>query len=282
MSKQGFILLHRSIQDHWIYEEKRKFSRYEAWLDLLMMVNHKDSRTLQDGQLVEVKRGERITSIRQLMDRWDWSNTKVIKFLELLQKDGMISFEVTPKKKTLIKILQYEQYQGFGVGEQSQKQTAERHETDSETTQNNINNNDNNDNKKDNARKRDKRIYEKSSIHFQLANSLYQKILDNNPQHKLPDLQKWSNDIRLMMDRDGRTEEQIAYLIDWCQNNDFWKSNILSPSKLREKFDQLVMQVKVGRKATAETIIPNYEEGEPHEKDNEQHLNQHGNVRLYR
>lgn len=123
MTKQGFILLHRSIQDHWIYEEPRNFSRYEAWLDILMMVNHKDARTLQDGELVEVKRGERITSIRQLMDRWKWSNTKVVKYLELLQIDGMIVCEITPKKKTLIKVLQYEQYQGFAHGDENEKKT---------------------------------------------------------------------------------------------------------------------------------------------------------------
>lgn len=143
----GYISLHRSIQKHWIYEEKRKFSKYEAWLDLLMMVNYKDNKTLQDGQLVEVKRGERITSIRQLMDRWDWSNTKVVNFLNLLSQDEMITFEITPKKKTLIKIVKYEQYQGFEVVDQSEEKTQERQSKDSETTQNNINNKENKENK---------------------------------------------------------------------------------------------------------------------------------------
>jgi len=150
MSSQGFIMLHRSIVTHWLYEEKRKFSKYEAWIDLLLMVNYKDNKIVQDGKLIEVKRGERITSIRQLMDRWSWSNTKVVNFLEILKKDGMINFEVTPKKKTLIKIVKYEQYQGFQTFEQSVKQTQERQETDSETTQNNINNKENKEKKENN------------------------------------------------------------------------------------------------------------------------------------
>ena len=87
---QGYISLHRSIQNHWLYDEERIFSNYEAWLDLLLMVNHKDAKVLQDGQLVTVKRGERITSIRQLMEKWRWSNTKVVKFLKLLEADDMI------------------------------------------------------------------------------------------------------------------------------------------------------------------------------------------------
>lgn len=138
----GYIKLFRDIQSHWIYEEKRKFSRYEAWLDLLMMVNHSDGKTMQDGELIDVKRGERITSIRILMNRWDWSNTKVVKFLEVLKKDEMISYEITPKKKTLIKIEKYDKWQGFDGKEEVEEKTQKRQEKDSETTQNNINKND--------------------------------------------------------------------------------------------------------------------------------------------
>ena len=43
---------------------------------------------------------------------------------------------------------------------------------------------------------------------------------------------------------DKRTEEQIRYLIEWCQQDSFWQGNILSTKKLREKFDTLVAQVK--------------------------------------
>jgi hypothetical protein len=89
-----------------------------------------------------------------------------------------------------------------------------------------------------------KQVYDESSIHYQLALHLFQNILANDPDYKEPNLQKWANDVRLMMERDNRTEEQIRYLMNWCQNHSFWKSNILSPSKLREKFGQLVIQVK--------------------------------------
>lgn len=47
-----------------------------------------------------------------------------------------------------------------------------------------------------------------------------------------------------MMERDNRTEEQIKYSIDWCQQDSFWKANILSPSKLRKQYDQLVVKIK--------------------------------------
>lgn len=53
---------------------------------------------------------------------------------------------------------------------------------------------------------------------------------------------KWRDAARLMIDRDGRTEQQIAAAIDWCQDSEFWRSNILSMPKLREKYDQLRLQ----------------------------------------
>lgn len=53
---------------------------------------------------------------------------------------------------------------------------------------------------------------------------------------------KWRDAARLMIDRDGRTEQQIAAAIDWCQDNEFWRANIMSMPKLREKYDRLRLQ----------------------------------------
>jgi hypothetical protein len=45
--------------------------------------------------------------------------------------------------------------------------------------------------------------------------------------------------MRLMLDRDKRTPDQIERAIRWCQTDEFWRGVILSASKLREKYDQL-------------------------------------------
>lgn len=49
----------------------------------------------------------------------------------------------------------------------------------------------------------------------------------------------WRDAARLMLDKDGRTEQEIHAAIDWCQSHHFWRTNVLSMPKLREKFDQL-------------------------------------------
>lgn len=54
----------------------------------------------------------------------------------------------------------------------------------------------------------------------------------------------WYEAARLMLDRDGRPEAEIHQAIDWCQTDVFWRGNILSLPKLREKYDQLKLQAQ--------------------------------------
>ncbi|WP_257883171.1 replication protein [Loigolactobacillus coryniformis] len=89
------------------------------------------------------------------------------------------------------------------------------------------------------SRKARKRVYQSGEIEFELADYLFQAIKGNNPEAKQPNMQTWSNDVRLMIERDKRTPTQIRNMIDWCQSDSFWMTNILSPKKLREKYDQM-------------------------------------------
>lgn len=98
--------------------------------------------------------------------------------------------------------------------------------------------------KENNTSCRKSKIYDTESVYYQLALRFVNRIKENSPFFKEPNLQKWADDIRLMLERDKRTEEQVAYLIDWCQQDSFWKSNILSPAKLRKQFDQLVIKIR--------------------------------------
>jgi len=53
---------------------------------------------------------------------------------------------------------------------------------------------------------------------------------------------KWRDEARLLMDRDGISEERVHKAIDWCQGHPFWRANVLSMPTLREKYDQLRLQ----------------------------------------
>lgn len=63
---------------------------------------------------------------------------------------------------------------------------------------------------------------------------------------------KWRDAARLMIDRDGRTPDQVHAAIDWVARSEFWRSNILGVPKLREKWDTLKLQAERGAHTRAE------------------------------
>ena len=106
------------------------------------------------------------------------------------------------------------------------------------TKQNKTNNSDNSKPTRHDTKKK----FAEDSTEMKLAMYLYSKIKENNPEHRqLTDAQKqtWADHIRLMIERDNRTAEQIKNMIDWCQNDEFWKQNILSTAKLRKQYDTM-------------------------------------------
>jgi hypothetical protein len=76
-----------------------------------------------------------------------------------------------------------------------------------------------------------------------LSEYLYKEIQKNNPGHKKPNFKKWVIHIDRMIRIDKRDPEKIKEVIKWCQADSFWYKNILSTQKLREKFDQLVVNM---------------------------------------
>ncbi|WP_353614801.1 replication protein 15 [Mangrovibacter phragmitis] len=60
---------------------------------------------------------------------------------------------------------------------------------------------------------------------------------------KEPNWTAWANEVRLMRVQDLRTHKQICELFLKANKDPFWCRNILSPSKLREKWDELVLKL---------------------------------------
>lgn len=134
-SRSGFIGLYRSITRHWIYP-KDIFTKYEAWIDLLLIINYEENKTFTGFDLEVCYPGETITSQQKLMKKWGWSKSKLLKFLEVLKKDHMLDFK-SDNKKTTIKILNFKKYQDFaGIQKlkKDHKKTVEKLQKDYEKT----------------------------------------------------------------------------------------------------------------------------------------------------
>lgn len=148
--QQGWLKIHRKILENFLWED-RPFSRGQAWIDLLLMANHEDKKVMFGGNVVEIKRGQKITSIRTLCDRWGWSNSKVKYFFQQLKHEKMLDYK-SDAKKTVYTIVNYNDYQEFKEDKNDTETTLKRNKNDTETKQKHTNKNDKND-------KNDKNIF---------------------------------------------------------------------------------------------------------------------------
>jgi hypothetical protein len=77
----------------------------------------------------------------------------------------------------------------------------------------------------------------------QLCNLLSSSMKDNGvKRHAVTD--GWRNDARLLLDRDKRPLDAALRVLRWSQDSSFWRMNIHSMSKFREKYDRLKMQME--------------------------------------
>ncbi len=69
------------------------------------------------------------------------------------------------------------------------------------------------------------------------------------PEHKVPDFEKWANVIRMMRERDGRTDADIRELFQAADSDEFWQTNIRCPAKLRKQWDTLDLKFRKSKNA---------------------------------
>jgi DNA-binding transcriptional regulator YhcF (GntR family) len=123
----GWIKLHRSITEHWLYTEKRKFSKFEAWNDILLTVNYSPAKTIIKGKIININRGESILSLDSWGNKWGWNKSSVKRFFELLKKEGMIELK-SETITTRLSVCKYDTYQQ--KENESETQTKRRRNAD--------------------------------------------------------------------------------------------------------------------------------------------------------
>lgn len=113
---RGYIKLWRSSVDNKLYFAE-PFTKWQAWQDLLLLANHKNSTTkVVRGITVEIKRGQVLAGEEFLAERWKWSRGKVRRFLQQLEAKTVQ--QIVQQKNnviTIISIVNWEIYQGDGT-----------------------------------------------------------------------------------------------------------------------------------------------------------------------
>lgn len=245
---KGWIKLYRQIVDSDIYKMPPLHER--VFLRLIIEANHKDveipyrEKGSQIYRKKLIKRGERLTSIRNIAEWVAWyergclkvPNPKTISsILEYLIQENMIYiYDKGNKKETHYKIVNYDIYQDDRGEEGNTKVTVNKQSMD-------INKNDKNEK---NENKKTNKVFMSDSNEYRLAVYLYKHIVENNPKAKEPNYQTWSKGFDSIIRIDKRDIEEVRDLIKFSQRHTFWHKNILSPDKLRKQYDRLILDMK--------------------------------------
>jgi len=141
--KKGYVAIFRSIQDHWLWQDK-PFSRGQAWTDILLQANHSEVKVAIGNQIIICGRGESLNSLETWAERWGWDKSKVRRFLNMLESDTMIERKPT-HKTTHLKVVNYDTYQTPRHKDETEM-TRKRNGDETEVTPNNNTNHEDNEN----------------------------------------------------------------------------------------------------------------------------------------
>ncbi|WP_439133078.1 DUF7833 domain-containing protein [Polaribacter sp.] len=144
---KGWISINRKVQEHWLWQEKREFSKLEAWFDILLTVNHSEQKVMIKNTLFTVKRGESIKCLNTWAKRWNWNKSRVRRFFILLENDEMITTK-NEHKTTRLTVCKYDSYQDKRNADETEMK-QKRNAIETQLTPNNNDNNINNENNVD-------------------------------------------------------------------------------------------------------------------------------------
>jgi len=273
MANDGWIKLYRKTQQSDMYKNLNSKQR-DVMINCLMLANHQTKSWEWNGEIYTCKPGQFITSLSNLQKvcAKDVSIQNIRTAIKKLEKWQFLTNKST-KSGRLITIVNWGKYQS-GYNEtnkdNNKELTKSQQRTNKELTTNKNVKNDNNDKEDNNIvtlvrtfekiqTKKFKKIlppderpkFDEDSIPYKAAVYLRDKIKENHPRQPLPDknakdMEDWSVELERLnrlgthgAKNQGYTWEEIREIIDWCQDDSFWKKNILSASKFRRKIVQL-------------------------------------------
>lgn len=90
--------------------------------------------------------------------------------------------------------------------------------------------------------------FDENSDEIKIVNYFIEKLKCVNKNIKVPNSlknkQKWATEIHRLINIDGKNREEVCKVIAFATKDDFWCSNILSPTSLRKHFDRLNIKMQ--------------------------------------
>lgn len=231
-----WIKLHRKSLDSRVFSDP---FLWQLWCWCLMRANWKGS--WKDGR--EIKPGQFTCGRNQSADWLNCSPSKWYRGMKTLQEWGQIRMDAN-SKWTTVTVCNWGTYQQEEEGDR----TANGQRVNSEWTANEQPVNTLKEGQERQEGKKDKnsscRTNKFSDADMAFAEWMYSKIAELGRSVKSPNFNAWANTVRLMRERDKRTHADQRRVFEWANGDGFWSTNILSPDKLREKFDELSLKME--------------------------------------
>lgn len=139
---QGWIKLHRQITENEFWFSER-FTRSQAWIDLLVLASHKSRTLFVRGTEINLKPGDLCYSQLSLAGRWQWNRKTVMSFLTLLKKREMILIKTDKRLShltTVITIRNWSEHQADGQLSGQRNGQWRDNGTDTNNNENNVQN----------------------------------------------------------------------------------------------------------------------------------------------
>lgn len=129
----GYFAVQRSLLEHEIWQEK-PFSKGQAWIDLIGRANFRKTERMVGCDLVTIPRGQLVTSIGALAERWGWSKNKVLRYIKTLEDAKMVTTKRT-RYGTFITVEKYSVYQIPRNTDETANETEKRRRRDGDETE---------------------------------------------------------------------------------------------------------------------------------------------------
>ncbi len=113
-----------------------------------------------------------------------------------------------------------------------------------------------------------KQKYSEDNTYFKMATYFYKRVekvaTEAGISHliKKSNMQTWADDFRKLIEIDEVDKQLAKDVMDWVTQDGFWKQNVLSAKKLREKFMELAIKMNAQKKPIQSKLQPDHRDKE--------------------
>ncbi|WP_312372707.1 hypothetical protein [Lachnoclostridium sp.] len=237
----GYIKLHRKILENPVVCKDSEY--LSIWIYLLLNATHKECDAVFKGERITLLPGQLITGRKSIAKQFNINESKVQRVIKKLEIEHQIE-QQTSNENRLITILNWGDYQ------KCEQQIEQQVNNERTTDEQQVNTNKNVKNVRSINKEKHteyKKRYSDDSFEIKCVHYLIKSIVDEMPDAKVPkndeQIDKWCDNIEKMARLDKRSQEDIYNTLVYARTNAFWKPNIRSTSKFREKYETLRSQM---------------------------------------